>query len=86
MEANRLCGKSKWKVIGSVNPEMVELSHPLAGVMGAKNAFTFTTDLLGDVTIVGPGAGRYETGFAILTDLLRIHRTHVKDTNFVGYH
>jgi homoserine dehydrogenase len=78
--------KTNGKVIGSVNPEMVELSHPLAGVMGAKNALTFTTDLLGDVTIVGPGAGRYETGFAILTDLLRIHMTHVKDTNFVGYH
>ncbi|MDD4215391.1 MAG: homoserine dehydrogenase [Bacteroidales bacterium] len=62
------------KVVGSVNPEMVELSHPLAGVMGAKNALTFTTDMLGDVTIVGPGAGRIETGFSILTDILAIHR------------
>lgn len=62
------------KVIGSVNPEMVELTHPLAGVMGAKNALTFTTDMLGDVTIVGPGAGRIETGFSILTDMLAIHK------------
>ncbi len=74
------------KVVGSVNPEMVDLSHPLAGVMGDNNALTFTTDLLGDITIVGPGAGRYETGFAILTDLLRIHQTYLKDTNFVDYH
>ena len=59
-------------VTGSVNPEMVELSHPLAGVMGAKNALTFTTDMLGDVTIVGPGAGKIETGFSILTDMLSI--------------
>ena len=66
--------KKDGKVIGSVNPEMVELSHPLAGVMGAKNALAFTTDLLGDVTIVGPGAGRMETGFAILTDILAIHK------------
>jgi homoserine dehydrogenase len=75
----------RWKLIGSVemsdngatgsvNPEMIDLTHPLAGVMGATNALTFTTDLLGDVTIVGPGAGKKETGFAILTDLLRIHR------------
>ncbi|HBX52922.1 MAG: homoserine dehydrogenase [Bacteroidetes bacterium RIFOXYA12_FULL_35_11] len=75
----------RWKLIGSiekvkggkikasVSPQMVELTHPLAGVMGAKNALTFTTDLLGDITIVGPGAGRKETGFAILTDLLRIN-------------
>lgn len=62
------------KVIASVAPEMVDISHPLAGVMGATNALTFTTDLLGDVTIVGPGAGKIETGFSILTDLLYIHR------------
>ena len=77
--------KSRWKLIGSVRrdgdavfasvaPEMVELSHPLAGVMGATNALTLETDLLGEVTIVGPGAGRDETGFSILTDLLKIHR------------
>lgn len=76
---------SRWKLIGSIEkikggkvkasvaPEMIDLSHPIAGVMGAKNALTFTTDLLGDVTIVGPGAGRKETGFSILTDLLRIN-------------
>lgn len=76
---------SRWKLIGSVekkgdkivasvSPQMVDMSHPLAGVMGATNALTFTTDLLGDVTIVGPGAGRIETGFSILTDLLSINR------------
>lgn len=63
------------KVYGSVAPEMVSLSHPLAGVMGATNALTFTTDLLGDITIVGPGAGKIETGFSILTDILAIHRS-----------
>jgi len=74
---------SRWKLIGSVKkeenrvtasvaPEMLPLTHPLAGVMGATNAITFTTDLLGDVSIVGPGAGRTETGFSILNDLLKI--------------
>ncbi len=66
--------KTNGKVIGSVSPEMIDLSHPLAGVMGATNALTFTTDLLGDVTIVGPGAGKIETGFSILTDLLRLNK------------
>ena len=66
--------KKNEKVIGSVAPEMIDMSHPLAGVMGATNALTFTTDLLGDVTIVGPGAGKIETGFSILTDILNIHR------------
>lgn len=74
----------RWKLIGSIEkkadgtvvagvaPEMIPLTHPLAGVMGATNALTFTTDLLGEVTIVGPGAGRMQTGFAILTDLLSL--------------
>lgn len=62
------------KVVASVRPEMVPMSHPLAGIMGATNALTFTTDLMGDVTIVGAGAGKIETGFSILTDLLAIER------------
>lgn len=56
----------------SVAPEEVDISHPLASVMGATNAVTVTTDTLGDVTIVGPGAGRKETGFSMLIDLIKI--------------
>ena len=58
------------KVKASVGPEQVDLSHPLAGVMGGTNAITFTTDILGDVTIVGPGAGRAETGYSALIDII----------------
>lgn len=76
----------RWKLIGeirndnnkvsaSVAPQMIELDHPLAGVSAATNAITFTADLMGDITIVGAGAGRIETGFSILTDILEIHRT-----------
>ncbi|MEE8340842.1 MAG: homoserine dehydrogenase [Candidatus Neomarinimicrobiota bacterium] len=76
---------SRWKLIGSiekridgikasVKPEKLSLTHPLANIMGATNALTFTTDLLGDVTIVGSGAGKIETGYSILTDILDIHR------------
>ena len=74
----------RWKLIGSVEktntgitasvaPQKISIDDPLAGISGTKNALTFTTDLLGDVTIVGPGAGKIETGFAILNDLLRLH-------------
>jgi len=57
-------------VQASVEPQLVDLEHPLAGVGGATNAMTITTDTLGDVTIVGPGAGRRETGFSLLNDLI----------------
>ena len=33
---------------------------------------SLTTDTLGDVTIVGPGAGRRETGFSLLNDLIHL--------------
>ena len=75
----------RWKLIGeikkdgnkvsaSVAPMKIDLSHPLAGVNGAVNAVTFSTDLMGDVTITGAGAGRIETGYSILTDILEIHK------------
>lgn len=74
----------RWKLIGkveknnsgikaSVKPQRLPDSHPLAGVSGATNAITFTTQLLGDVTIIGPGAGRLATGYALVEDLMAIH-------------
>jgi len=57
-------------VKASVAPEEIDLTHPLAGVMGATNALTISTDTLGDVTIVGPGAGRKETGYSALIDII----------------
>lgn len=62
------------KVVGRVAPEKIALSDPLAAVMGPTNALTFDTDLLGPVTVQGAGAGRLETGFSLLTDILAIHR------------
>ncbi len=67
-----------WREAGAVKatvaPRLIELAHPLAGVMGATNAVTLKTDVLGEVTVIGPGAGRRETGFALLNDLLHIGR------------
>lgn len=59
---------------GSVKAVRLPLGDPLASVAGATNAITLETDLLGDVTLIGAGAGRLETGGAILSDLLAIQR------------
>jgi homoserine dehydrogenase len=78
-------GGKRWKLIGrakkegdrvvaSVGPEMVPLTDPLAGVMGATNAITYECDLAGPITLVGAGAGRVETGYSILIDLINIQR------------
>ncbi len=58
----------------SVSPRRLPGAHPLAGVSGAGNGVTFGTELLGEVTILGPGAGPRQTAFAVLSDLRRIDR------------
>ncbi len=86
IDSAKLAGE-RWKLIGNaakqadgrviarVRPERLPLADPLASVGGATNAITYQTDLLGAVTLIGAGAGRMETGFAILSDLLDMHRT-----------
>lgn len=77
-------GGKRWKLIGSakregdrliasVAPVLLESDHPLAGISGATNAVSFNTELLGAVTISGPGAGRIETAYALLSDIIAIH-------------
>ena len=74
----KLIGSAEVQEGGTVKakvwPEKLPLNDPLAGVSEATNALTYFTDELGPVTIVGPGAGRRETGFALLIDLLEINR------------
>ncbi len=69
--------KTESGIIASVKPIRLPETHPLANVSGATNAITYTTQLLGDVTIIGPGAGRLATGYALVEDLLALHRKAV---------
>lgn len=56
----------------SVEPLALPLEDPLSRVDGVLNAITFQTDTLSEVTIVGPGAGRLETGQGLLADLIAV--------------
>lgn len=62
------------KLITSVKPQRLPITHPLAGVSGATNAAHFVTDYVGEVTLIGPGAGRLPTGYAVIEDILTIYR------------
>ncbi len=66
------------RVTATVSPQKLPVSDPLAGVMGAQNALSLDMDLMGKVTIQGAGAGKIETGFSILSDMLAIHRQRAK--------
>lgn len=64
------CGDS----IG-VAPMAIPREHPL-NVSGTTNALTFNTDLAGEITIVGKGAGGIETASAVLRDLIDIRKVY----------
>jgi homoserine dehydrogenase len=54
-----------------VSPRLVPFGHPLA-IGGTLNIFQLMTDLAGEVTVAGRGAGRLETASAILSDLVAL--------------
>ncbi len=58
-----------------VAPVELPLSDPLARVDGVHNAITIHSDTLQEVTVIGPGAGRLQTGQGLLADLLAIAKT-----------
>lgn len=62
------------KLVASVKPQRLPITHPLAGVSGATNAAHFVTDYVGEITLIGPGAGRLPTGYAVIEDILAIYR------------
>jgi homoserine dehydrogenase len=62
---------------GSVKPIRLPITDPLSQVSGAMNAISFDTDVIGNITLIGKGAGAKETGFAILSDLLALHRKNL---------
>ncbi|WP_253918543.1 hypothetical protein [Streptomyces sp. PAM3C] len=81
----------RWKLVGSatrhddgsvdarVAPLALPAPHSLARISGPLNAVAFHTDLLGTVTVSGPGAGRLETAYALLSDIIAIHQLHGDD-------
>ncbi len=65
--------KTERGIIASVAPEILSDQDPLSKITGSINAINFTTDILGNVMVSGPGAGKKETGYALLSDLLYIY-------------
>jgi homoserine dehydrogenase len=58
------------KVTGYVAPREVKSSDTLASVRGVTNAVNITTDNLGIITVIGPGAGKIQTAQGLMSDML----------------
>ena len=55
-----------------VHPTMVAKSAPLAQTMGVLNAVSIDGDAIGELTLVGPGAGGDATASAVAADIVDI--------------
>lgn len=74
------------KLVGEANgdklevaPKMVSMDHPLA-VKGTLNVASLKTDLAGEITVTGKGAGSSETASSIISDLIAlITRKKIRD-------
>jgi homoserine dehydrogenase len=60
------------KVKARVEPELLEHTDPLAGLVDLNNALYLTTDLLGEVGIVQRSGSLTQTAYALLSDVSRI--------------
>jgi homoserine dehydrogenase len=54
------------------HPMLVPLHHPLASVEGANNAIFISGSAVGEVMLVGPGAGQMPTASAVVGDLINL--------------
>ncbi len=59
-----------------VSPRIIRKDHPLV-FEGSLNAITLETDMAGEITLIGKGAGSIETASAIIGDILFIS-SHVR--------
>ncbi|MCJ2027219.1 homoserine dehydrogenase [Methylobacterium sp. J-067] len=63
-----------------VHPTMVPKSSAIAQVMGVTNAVTIDADAVGELTLIGPGAGGEATASAVFGDIADVARRIVRPT------
>jgi len=63
-----------------VHPTMVPRSSAIAQVMGVTNAVTVDADAVGELTLIGPGAGGEATASAVVADIVDVAAGLVRPT------
>jgi homoserine dehydrogenase len=74
----RLGGQIK----ATVKPALVGKEHPFYHVEGVQNAVNVQSDIVGEITLQGPGAGMFPTASAVIEDLVYVcQNSPVKQNN-----
>ncbi|MGE8078981.1 homoserine dehydrogenase [Peribacillus loiseleuriae] len=61
-------------IICSVKPVLVNETHPFYQIEGVQNAVSIDGDIVGNISLQGPGAGMLPTASAIIEDLVYINK------------
>ena len=64
-----------------VFPALVAVDHPLAAISGSNNAVFLRGDAIGEMMLMGPGAGGVPTATAVVSDIVSI--ANAKDVGFL---
>lgn len=59
-------------VVCKIGVEALSQEDPLYSIDGVQNALNIRADIVGDITLVGPGAGALPTASAVLEDVIQI--------------
>ena len=49
-------------------------AHPFYSVEGVQNAVSIDADIVGNISLAGPGAGKFPTASAVIEDLLHLYQ------------
>ena len=66
--------KEEKGIICAVKPVLVNETHPFYHIEGVQNAVSIDGDIVGNISIQGPGAGMLPTASAIIEDLVYINK------------
>jgi len=66
----------------AVRPALVGKSHPFYSIEGVENAVNVQSDIVGSITLQGPGAGMFPTASAVIEDLVFVCQNQPTNKNF----
>ena len=66
--------KQDGRIQCKIQPVLVSISHPFYSIEGVQNAVSIHADIVGNISLVGPGAGEFPTASAIIEDLLHLYQ------------
>lgn len=69
-----------------LKPTVVQPSHPFYNVEGVENAISVHSNIVGNISLSGPGAGMYPTASAILEDLIHAYRSNIHESPNTVFH